>query len=307
MHERGEQDSGYQGSGSASAESGGYAQPQPYGQQQPYGQPQPYTPASRAFGQPQPYGQPQQYGQPQPYGQGYVQEQPPPYKPNVMAAIQSTVIPERKPMRPVLTVVLVLFGASVLIDLVRVYGYGKRYQALGNFVAGTGDFTDLDAIRSTDTLITATYTIRLFVIFGAIFAYSRWVRAGHANAMTHPGIGLGWLKTIRGGRLLGRFYVAYILSSLLLFVLVRQPAVGDLAAYRSNAMIQLVYSAVRAALVVAMMVLFVGITGELERRLRDPDASGYVPASAYLPLDQQYPAQPQYPNQPFVESDHRQW
>jgi hypothetical protein len=73
----------------------------------------------------------------------------------------------------------------------------------------------------------------------------------------------------------------YIFSILLVLIFSRQPASGDWGAWRSNAEIPIVFSACRAVVALAMMVLIPRITNELERRLRMPVPEAPAPAQVW--------------------------
>jgi hypothetical protein len=116
----------------------------------------------------------------------------------VALLIQSKVSPGRVPLPAYLALFVVAAVAATVVEVVRFFAEQTRAHQWAAYLA-QGDDYDREALRSAISTVNTTSTLQVLTFLGVLFAYQRWCRAGHANAMTRPDIGLGWIRALPGG------------------------------------------------------------------------------------------------------------
>ncbi|MFI7405462.1 hypothetical protein ACIBW9_34145 [Streptomyces sp. NPDC049541] len=187
--------------------------------------------------------------------------------------VQSKVSPGRVSLSGPLLVVLAAAAVAILSEAVRFSA--ERTRAHEWALAAAHREYDQQAVHSALQTINTTNMLRFIAFMAVLYAYQRWVRAGHANAMSRTDIGLGWLRALPGGRgvvwtygawflsVFAALYVSFVVNSDL-----RTP--GD---YETAADVDAGYSLVRIALAVLLSVFVVQLTLGLNKLLATPQTT----------------------------------
>ncbi|MGW2721632.1 hypothetical protein [Streptomyces sp. NPDC001492] len=187
--------------------------------------------------------------------------------------IQSKVSPGRVSLSGPLLVVLAAATVAIFTEMARFFAERTRAHQWALAAAHRG--FDRQAVHSALRTINTTDMLRFFAFMAVLYTYQRWVRAGHANAMTRSDIGLGWLRALPGGRgvvwtygawflsVFAAFYVSFVVSSDL-----QTP--GD---YETAADVDAGYSLVRIVLAVLLSVFVVQLTLGLNKLLATPQTT----------------------------------
>ena len=187
--------------------------------------------------------------------------------------IQSKVSPGRVPMTGYLILFLGVAAAAIGVELLRFFAELTRARQLGAAAAGSSDF-DLGALHSADSTLNTTIVFRFIAFLAVMIAYQRWARVGHANAMTRPDIGLGWIRALPGGTGVVWTYMLWFMSvfAMLFFSLANGSAdnVDSLSRYQSLAHVDAVYCVVRLVVAVLLCVFVVQLHIGLNKLLATP-------------------------------------
>ncbi|MGW3174936.1 hypothetical protein [Streptomyces sp. NPDC001153] len=184
--------------------------------------------------------------------------------------IQSKVSPGRVSMTGPLLTVLAAAAVAIVSEVVRFSA--ERTRAHQWALAAANDGYDRQALHSALQTINTTNMLRFAAFMAVLYAYQRWARAGHANAMSRTDIGLGWTRALPGGRGVVWTYGAWLLSVFAALYLsfvtnsnLRTP--GD---YETAANVDAIYSLVRIALAVLLSTFVVQLTLGLNKLLATP-------------------------------------
>ncbi|MFD5815178.1 hypothetical protein [Streptomyces sp. NPDC127038] len=190
--------------------------------------------------------------------------------------VQSKVSPGRVPLSgPLLTV---LGAAAVAIANEAVRFSAERTRAHQWALAAADDGYDRKALSSALQTISTTGVLRFVAVMAVLFAYQRWARAGHANAMTRTDIGLGWIRALPGGNGVVWAYGAWFLS---VFAALLIPLVtgsnGTPDDYETAANIDAGYSLLRMVLALLLSAFCVQLTLGLNKLLATPQTTDLAP------------------------------
>ncbi|MFF3915819.1 hypothetical protein ACFYZB_20425 [Streptomyces sp. NPDC001852] len=186
--------------------------------------------------------------------------------------IQSKVSPGRVSMTGPLVTVLAAAAVAVVSEAVRFSAERTRAHQWALVAAGNG--YDQQALHSALQTINTTSMLRFVVFVAVLYAYQRWVRAGHANAMSRTDIGLGWIRALPGGRGVVWTYGAWLLSVFAAFYVsfVTNSNLRTPGHYETMANVDALYSLVRIALAVLLSVFVVQLTLGLNKLLATPQS-----------------------------------
>ncbi|MET7289994.1 hypothetical protein [Streptomyces sp. NPDC005573] len=190
-----------------------------------------------------------------------------------MLLIQSKVSPGRVSMTGPLVTVLVAIAAAVAGEVVRFSA--DRARAHQWVLIADGHGYDQHALHSADQATQVTSMLRFVLFLAVLFAYQRWVRVGHANAMARTDIGLGWLRALPGGSGVIKTYLLWILSvfASLLVTFVTSINLQTPGDYETAANVDAGYSLVRMVLAVVLGVFVVRLTLGLNKLLATPQSA----------------------------------
>lgn len=188
----------------------------------------------------------------------------------VASQVRSKVSPGRVSLSGPLLVVLAAAAAAIVNEAVRFSA--ERTQAHQWALAAVGNAYDRQALHSALQTIDTTGMVRIVAFVAVLYTYRRWVRAGHANAMSRTDIGLGWLRALPGGNGAVWTYGAWLLSVLaaLYISFVRNSDLQTPDDYETAANIDAGYSLVRITLAVLLSVFTVQLTLGLNKLLATP-------------------------------------
>ncbi|MDX3235707.1 hypothetical protein PV392_08405 [Streptomyces sp. ME03-5709C] len=183
--------------------------------------------------------------------------------------MQSKVSPGRVSLSGPLLVVLAAAAAAIVNEAVRFSA--ERTQAHQWALAAAGDAFDRQALNSALQTIDTTGMVRVVTFVAVLYTYRRWVRAGHANAMSRSDIGLGWLRALPGGSgavwTYGVWFLSVLAALSISFVNSDLQTPDD---YESAANVDAGYSLVRITLAVLLSVFTVQLTLGLNKLLTTP-------------------------------------
>ncbi|WP_431952416.1 hypothetical protein [Actinacidiphila sp. bgisy167] len=178
--------------------------------------------------------------------------------------------PARVSLSGPLLVVLAAAAAAVVNEAVRFSA--ERTQAHQWALAAAGNGFDRQALHSALGTIDTTGIVRFVAFVAVLHTHRRWVRAGHANAMSRSDIGLGWLRALPGGRGAVGIYGVWLLSVVaalyISFVSDSNPQTPD--DYETAANIDAGFSLVRIILAVLLSAFTVQLTLGLNNLLATP-------------------------------------
>lgn len=183
--------------------------------------------------------------------------------------IQSKVTPARFPLDGSVFLVLSTAVLAVASEVWRFFAEQERAHQWAVF--GT-DHYSLQSLQSAEAAIDATQLLRFALPLLIVLAFQRWVRIGHANAMTRADIGLGWLRSLPGGtaivRIIPAWYVSYVAAVFATSLISRN--MSSAGTYRTTANIDAGFNVVFIALAVLLSVLVLAMTRSLNRLLETP-------------------------------------
>ncbi|MCC9312416.1 hypothetical protein LN042_36105 [Kitasatospora sp. RB6PN24] len=184
--------------------------------------------------------------------------------------VQSRVSPGRVSMTGPL--VTVLAAAAVAVGTEAVRFSAERTRAHQWALADAGNGYDRQAFHSALQTINTTNLFRFVAFMAVMYAYQRWVRVGHANAMSRSDIGLGWIRALPGGRGVVWTYGAWFLSvfAAVYVSFVTNSNLQTYGDYESAANVDAIYSLVRIALSVLLCAFVVQLTIGLNKLLATP-------------------------------------
>ncbi|MFF3518707.1 hypothetical protein [Streptomyces sp. NPDC002573] len=186
--------------------------------------------------------------------------------------VQSKVSPGRVSLSGPLLMVLAAAAAAILSEAVRFSA--ERTRAHQWALAAANNSYDRQALHSALQTISTTSMLRFVVFMAVLYAYQRWARAGHANAMSRTDIGLGWLRALPGGRGVVWTYGAWFLSvfAAVYFSFVTNSNLQTPGDYETAANVDASYSLARIALAVLLSVFVVQLTLGLNKLLATSQA-----------------------------------
>ncbi|MGW4517879.1 hypothetical protein ACWEO4_39375 [Streptomyces sp. NPDC004393] len=186
--------------------------------------------------------------------------------------VQSKVSPGRVSLSGPLLMVLAAAAAAILSEAVRFSA--ERTRAHQWALAAANNSYDRQALHSALQTINTTSMLRFVVFMAVLYAYQRWARAGHANAMSRTDIGLGWLRALPGGRGVVWTYGAWFLSvfAAVYFSFVTNSNLQTPGDYETAANVDASYSLARIALAVLLSVFVVQLTLGLNKLLATSQA-----------------------------------
>ncbi|MDC2958132.1 hypothetical protein PO587_27160 [Streptomyces gilvifuscus] len=184
--------------------------------------------------------------------------------------VQSKVSPGRVSLSGPLLVVLAAAAVAIVSETIRFFAERTRAHQWALAAAHRG--FDQQALHSALQTINTTNMLRFVAFMAVLYAYQRWVRAGHANAMTRSDIGLGWLRALPGGRGVVLTYGAWFLSvfAALYVSFVANSNLQTPGDYETAADIDAGYSLVRIVLALLLSVFVVQLTLGLNKLLATP-------------------------------------
>ncbi|MFI6356904.1 hypothetical protein ACIBJF_30555 [Streptomyces sp. NPDC050743] len=184
--------------------------------------------------------------------------------------VQSKVSPGRVSLSGPLLMVLAAAAVSIVTEAVRFYA--ERTRAHQWALAAADNGYDRQALHSALQTINTTSMLRFVVFMAVLYAYQRWARAGHANAMSRADIGLGWIRALPGGRGVVWTYGAWFLSvfAAVYVSFVTNSNLQTPGDYETAANVDAGYSLVRIALAVLLSVFVVQLTLGLNKLLATP-------------------------------------
>ncbi|MQY34741.1 hypothetical protein SRB17_27110 [Streptomyces sp. RB17] len=184
--------------------------------------------------------------------------------------VQSKVSPGRVSLSGPLILVLAAAAAAIVSEAVRFSA--ERTRAHQWAMAATNNGYDRQALHSALQTINTTSMLRFVVFMAVLYAYQRWARAGHANAMSRTDIGLGWIRVLPGGRGVVWTYGAWVLSvfAAVYVSFVTNSSLQTPGDYETAANVDAGYSLVRMALAVLLSVFVVQLTLGLNKLLATP-------------------------------------
>ncbi|EST33774.1 hypothetical protein M878_12065 [Streptomyces roseochromogenus subsp. oscitans DS 12.976] len=184
--------------------------------------------------------------------------------------IQSKVSPGRVSMTGPLLTVLAAAAVAIVSEVVRFSA--ERTRAHQWALAAANDGYDRQALHSALQTINTTNMLRFAAFMAVLYAYQRWARAGHANAMSRTDIGLGWTRALPGGRGVVWTYGAWLLSvfAALYLSFVTNSNLQTPGDYETAANVDAIYSLVRIALAVLLSMFVVQLTLGLNKLLATP-------------------------------------
>ncbi|MGW5249988.1 hypothetical protein ACWEQN_40675 [Streptomyces sp. NPDC004129] len=186
--------------------------------------------------------------------------------------VQSKVSPGRVSLSGPLLMVLAAAAAAILSEAVRFSA--ERTRAHQWALAAANNSYDRQALHSALQTINTTSMLRFVVFMAVLYAYQRWARAGHANAMSRTDMGLGWLRALPGGRGVVWTYGAWFLSvfAAVYFSFVTNSNLQTPGDYETAANVDASYSLARIALAVLLSVFVVQLTLGLNKLLATSQA-----------------------------------
>lgn len=184
--------------------------------------------------------------------------------------VQSKVSPGRVSLSGSLLMVLAAAAVAIVSEAVRFSAERTRAHQWALAAANKG--YDRQALHSALQTINTTSMLRFVAIMAVLYAYQRWVRAGHANAMSRTDIGLGWIRALPGGRGVVWTYGAWFLSvfAALYVSFVTNSNLQTPSDYETAANVDASYSLFRIALAVLLSVFVVQLTLGLNKLLATP-------------------------------------
>ncbi|WBO69765.1 hypothetical protein [Streptomyces camelliae] len=184
--------------------------------------------------------------------------------------IQSKVSPGRVSMTGPLLTVLAAAAVAIVSEVVRFSA--ERTRAHQWALAAANDGYDRQALHSALQTINTTNMLRFAAFMAVLYAYQRWARAGHANAMSRTDIGLGWARALPGGRGVVWTYGAWLLSvfAALYLSFVTNSNLQTPGDYETAANVDAIYSLVRIVLAVLLSMFVVQLTLGLNKLLATP-------------------------------------
>ncbi|MFF9641459.1 hypothetical protein [Kitasatospora aureofaciens] len=187
--------------------------------------------------------------------------------------VQSKVSPGRVSMTGPLLTVLAAAAVAIVSEAVRFSAERTRAHQWALVAAGNG--YDRQAWHSAVQTINTTGMLRFVVFTAVLYAYQRWTRTGHANAMSRTDIGLGWVRVLPGGRGVVWTYGAWFMSlfAALYVSFVTNSNLKTPDDYETAANVDAVYSLVRIALAVLLSVFVVQLTLGLNKLLATPQTT----------------------------------
>ncbi|WP_458246877.1 hypothetical protein [Streptomyces sp. MAI_2237] len=187
--------------------------------------------------------------------------------------VQSKVSPGRVSLSGPLLVVLAAATVAIVSETVRFFA--ERTRAHQWALAAAHRSFDQQALHSALQTINTTNMLRFVAFMAVLYAYQRWVRAGHANAMTRSDIGLGWLRALPGGRGVVWIYGAWFLSvfAALYVSFVVNSDLQTPGDYETAADVDAGYSLVRIVLALLLSVFVVRLTLGLNKLLATPQTT----------------------------------
>lgn len=117
---------------------------------------------------------------------------------------------------------LKIFIAGTVVANTVVFGTRAVLYVLSYFAVGdlrNGDLTAIDKINTYRTWTTIDWWATFVSAMLLTQLQRRWVDAGNANALTRPGIGLSWLRTMPSSKAFLRWQWAQTFGYLLIIVL----------------------------------------------------------------------------------------
>ncbi|MEV8562236.1 hypothetical protein AB0478_38525 [Streptomyces sp. NPDC051917] len=184
--------------------------------------------------------------------------------------VQSKVSPGRVSLSGPLLTVLAAAAAAIVNEAVRFSA--ERTRAHQWALAAADNGYDRQALHSALQTINTTGMLRFVAFMAVLYAYQRWARAGHANAMSRTDIGLGWIRALPGGSGVVWTYGAWFLSvfAALYVSFVTNSNLQTPDDYETAANVDAGYSLVRIALAVLLSVFAVQLTLGLNKLLATP-------------------------------------
>lgn len=181
----------------------------------------------------------------------------------------------KQPLRQYLIVTVVVLGGAYLF---RAVVFMQSYSLWTDLQKGNAT-----AVSRYDGLAMQSQ-LAVLVIIGALFlhnrAYSRWLHAGHANAMTRADIGLRWAHVVPGAALYKvwrRAWFVTVYGSLILAVVLRAN-LSDLDGMRRWDVVQIAASAVLLVVIAGYALSARRLTAELNTWLATPPPPAAVEA-----------------------------
>lgn len=190
--------------------------------------------------------------------------------------VQSRVSPGRVSLSGPLCVVLGAAVVAVVSETVRFFAERTRAHQWALAAAHRG--VDQQVLHNALQTINTTNMLRFVAFVAVLYAYQRWVRAGHANAMTRSDIGLGWLRALPGGRGVVWTYGAWFLSvfAALYVSFVVNSDLHTPGDYETAADVDAGYSLVRIVLALLLSVFVVQLTLGLNKLLATPQTTDVI-------------------------------
>lgn len=184
--------------------------------------------------------------------------------------VQSKVSPGRVSLSGPLLTVLAAAAVAIVNEAVRFSA--ERTRAHQWALAAADNGYDRQALHSALQTISTTGMLRFVAFMAVLYAYQRWARAGHANAMSRTDIGLGWIRALPGGNGVVWAYGAWFLSvfAALYVSFVTNSNLQTPDDYETAANVDAGYSLVRIALAVVLSVFSVQLTLGLNKLLATP-------------------------------------
>ncbi|MEU9397017.1 hypothetical protein AB0D86_44380 [Streptomyces sp. NPDC048324] len=172
-----------------------------------------------------------------------------------------------------------MLGAAVVAvvsETVRFFAERTRAHQWALAAAHRG--VDQQVLHNALQTINTTNMLRFVAFVAVLYAYQRWVRAGHANAMTRSDIGLGWLRALPGGRGVVWTYGAWFLSvfAALYVSFVVNSDLHTPGDYETAADVDAGYSLVRIVLALLLSVFVVQLTLGLNKLLATPQTTDVI-------------------------------
>ncbi|MGW2492691.1 hypothetical protein ACWCV9_36580 [Streptomyces sp. NPDC001606] len=187
--------------------------------------------------------------------------------------VQSKVSPGRVSMTGPLLTVLAAAAATVVSEAVRFSA--ERTRAHQWALAAANNGYDRQALHSALQTINTTSMLRFLVFMAVLYAYQRWARAGHANAMSRTDIGLGWSRALPGGRgavwTYGAWFLSVFAAAYVSFVV--NSNLQTPSDYETAANVDAIYGLARISLAVLLSVFVVQLTLGLNKLLATPQTT----------------------------------
>jgi hypothetical protein len=186
--------------------------------------------------------------------------------------VQSKVSPGRVSLSGPLLTVLAAAAVAIVNEAVRFSAERTRAHQWTLAAADNGYGYDRQALHSALQTINTTGMLRFVAFMAVLYAYQRWARVGHANAMSRTDIGLGWIRALPGGSGVVWAYGGWFLSvfAALYVSFVTNSNLQTPDDYETAANVDAGYSLVRIALAVLLSVFTVQLTLGLNKLLATP-------------------------------------